>query len=93
MALSLNPIDVLKLFSERKRRDKEQIATWLEQTAAEARMTAEVWTLNRDRIREAISDAEEYLMLKSDWGPTAPYMLQMLQTQSTVPLISSTSLV
>jgi len=61
MALSLNPIDVLKLFSDRRYRDKEQIASWLELTAADARITAYIWAHNRDAIRQAKADAEKTL--------------------------------
>jgi hypothetical protein len=43
MGLSFNPVDVWKLFSDGKRKEKEQIAAWLEQTAAEARQIADVW--------------------------------------------------
>jgi hypothetical protein len=43
MGLSLNPVDVWKLFSDGRRRDKEQIALWLEQAAAEARQIADIW--------------------------------------------------
>ena len=50
MALSLNPVDFLNLFSEDKRRDKEQLPTWLEQVAAEAREIANIW------MREYVDD-------------------------------------
>lgn len=56
MGLSLNPVDVWKLFADHKKKDKEQIALWLEQTADEARKIAEIWIKNRDsaRARESI---------------------------------------
>jgi hypothetical protein len=43
MSLSLNPADVWKIFSEGKRRNKEEVATWLDAVAADARKLADVW--------------------------------------------------
>lgn len=51
--LSLNPVDILKLFADHKRVDKERIATWLDQTASEARRIADIWMENRDRAFQA----------------------------------------
>jgi hypothetical protein len=43
MGLSLNPVDIWKLFSDSKTKSKDQIAAWLDQAASEARQIADVW--------------------------------------------------
>ncbi len=44
MALSLNPVDLWKLFKESKKNDREKIAEWMDEVAADARSMATVWT-------------------------------------------------
>jgi hypothetical protein len=43
MGLSLNPADVWKMFSDRRSRDKEKVAAWLDEVAAQAASLARVW--------------------------------------------------
>jgi hypothetical protein len=44
MPLSLNVLDVWKLFSDGKKADKESIARWLDEVASDARQMALAWT-------------------------------------------------
>jgi hypothetical protein len=43
MSLSLNPADVWRIFSDGKRRNKEDVARWLDEVAADARKLADIW--------------------------------------------------
>jgi hypothetical protein len=52
MALSLNPTEILKLFSDSRKNHKEQLAVWLDSVAADAREVADSWKVLRDKILE-----------------------------------------
>lgn len=79
MGLSLNPIEVWKLFSERRTRNKEKIATWLDEIAAQAASLAKVWeayvlVLNNGQ-RDLPKWAKKELALSK--APNAPYYYQL----------------
>jgi hypothetical protein len=63
MALSLNPIEFWKLLTDGKKRDKGQIATWLEQAAAEARKIADIWLDRSSRQKLGPSQPRAYALL------------------------------
>jgi len=68
MGLSLNPLEVFKLFADHKKADKEKIATWLEKAADDARRIANIWTQNRDDASELEQRPEGALHANVNYG-------------------------
>ena len=64
MSLSLNPIELWKLFADGKHTDKEQIATWLDQTAAEARQIADIWLKAQTETSDRPCNSSSYSRLQ-----------------------------
>jgi hypothetical protein len=80
MPLSITPTDVWRLFSDKKRRSKEDIAAWLDHVAADARQIATVWaTVANEFDRQ---DLTKWRVLPN--GPAYCRLEQLYETASTV---------
>jgi hypothetical protein len=89
MGLSLNPADIWKMFADGKRKDKEQIADWLDGVAAEARAIADVWATTYQRLatNKLSRDDEEAVMFRLGFYQNrAPNqrLMRFYETASTV---------
>lgn len=72
MALSLNPLDLWKLVSDRRKADKEKIAVWIDQTAMEARKLADAWKKEMEKYEDEIHAAvdQQRMHANEPWGAT-----------------------
>lgn len=60
MVLSVNPSDILKLFSEKYYRDKESIVSYIESIAEAAASLAKVWELIRNDLAKGVCEISKH---------------------------------
>lgn len=72
MSLSLNPADIWKIFADGKRRNKEELANWLDAVASDARKLADAWMETARSLRKSeLSSRQEYDLRMRIGGPNA----------------------